>query len=109
MKVRYKVWLDNDGKAFGDGPYEMLEKVERLGSLRRAADEMGMSYAQAWNLLKTLEKRLGFELMVRKAGGTAGGGSTITPEGKKLMEKYIAFRKEAGDSIERLYKKYFND
>lgn len=107
MKVRYKVWLDNDGKAFGDGPYDMLEKIERLGSLRRAAEEMGMSYSQAWNLLKTLEKRLGFELIERKTGGAAGGGSSVTPEGKRLMEKYIAFRREAGKSIERLYEKYF--
>ena len=28
MKIGYKVWLDNNGKAFGDGPYELLSRVE---------------------------------------------------------------------------------
>jgi len=29
MKVTYKVWLDQDGKAFGNGPYELLKRVEK--------------------------------------------------------------------------------
>lgn len=107
MKLRYKVWLDKNGKAFGDGPYDMLEKIDRLGSLRQAADEMGMSYSQAWGLLKRLEKRLGITLIERRTGGISGGGSTVTPEGKNLMEKYAAFRQEAGETLERLYDKHF--
>ncbi len=31
MKIAYKVWLDNNGKAFGDGPYELLRRVEKNG------------------------------------------------------------------------------
>lgn len=65
MKVTYKVWLDNNGKAFGDGPYELLKRVEKTGSLHQATNQMGMSYSKAWRLIRALEERLGFTLLER--------------------------------------------
>jgi hypothetical protein len=29
MKVAYKVWLDNNGKAFGEGPYQLLKMIKK--------------------------------------------------------------------------------
>ena len=29
VKVAYKIWLDNHGKAFGEGPHELLKRVEK--------------------------------------------------------------------------------
>lgn len=109
MRLAFKLWLDNDGKAFGDGPYEMLSKIDQLGSLRKAAGEMGMSYSQAWGLLHTIEKRLGFALLDRKTGGDSGGGSALTPDARKLMKKYAAFRDEAKRLLDELYDKHFAD
>ncbi len=43
MRVAYKVWLDQNGKAFGNGPYELLKKIKKTGSLRKAAGQMNMS------------------------------------------------------------------
>lgn len=108
MKVAYKVWLDHAGKAFGDGPFELLSRVERTKSLHRAADEMGMAYSKAWRLIRTLEERLGFTLLERKAGGPSGGGSQITPEGRELMDRYGRFRKEVKDTMEGIYRRHFS-
>jgi hypothetical protein len=58
VRVGYKVWLDNDGKAFGDGPYELLKRVDETHSLHRAAKEMGMAYSKAWRLIGAMEKML---------------------------------------------------
>jgi len=80
MKMVYKIWLDRGGKAFGDGPYELLRGVKNLNSLHRAAKQMGMAYSKAWGLVRILEKRLGFTLLERTVGGISGGGSRITPE-----------------------------
>ncbi|MBE3113343.1 MAG: LysR family transcriptional regulator, partial [Actinobacteria bacterium] len=64
MKLRYKIWLEKNGeKVFGDGPLDILCRVERTGSLRQAAEEINMSYSLAWNLIKDLEERLGFKLL----------------------------------------------
>ncbi len=89
LKLRYKIWLEkNEEKVFGEGPLDILLRVEMTGSLRQAAEEINMSYSQAWNLIKDLEKRLEFNLLERKVGGERGGGSEITEEARKLMTKY---------------------
>ena len=94
MKVAYKVWLDQDGKAFGEGPYELLKRVEKTDSLHYAARQMGMSYSKAWRLVQAMEERLGFALLERKVGGRSGGGSTVTPMAKKFMDHYERFRQD---------------
>jgi len=107
MKVVYKVWLDNDGKAFGEGPYRLLKLIEKTGSINRAAAEMEMSYRKAWKILKMVEEKLGFELIERKIGGMDGGGSQITEKGKEIMKNYGRFREEVKASLEKLFNKYF--
>lgn len=107
MKVVYKVWLDNKGKAFGEGPYRLLKLIEKTGSMNKAAAEMKMSYRKAWKILKMVEEKLGYELIDRKIGGMDGGGSQITEKGKEIMKNYGSFREEVKTSLERLFNKYF--
>jgi molybdate transport system regulatory protein len=108
MRVVYKVWLDCGGKAFGDGPCDLLRGVEQTGSLHQAAADMSMSYSKAWRLIQTMEKRLGFTLIERKIGGASGGGSKITPEAKRLMSHYTEFREDLELSLNRIYRKHFH-
>ena len=108
MKISYKVWLDHDGKAFGDGPYELLTRVEKTKSLRQAANQMGMAYSKAWRLIRTMEERLGFVLLERKTGGQSGGGSRVTPKATALMRHYGQFRKDVKDAMEKIYRRYFS-
>jgi molybdate transport system regulatory protein len=107
MKVAYKIWLDHHGKAFGEGPYELLKRVEKMNSLHEAAHQMRMSYSKAWKLIRTIEKKLGFSLLDKKIGGLSGGGSQVTPKAKELMKRYEQFEKEARKAIERAYQKHF--
>jgi molybdate transport system regulatory protein len=107
MKVAYKVWLDNNGKAFGEGPYRLLKGVEKTGSLRQAAIDMGMSYRKAWLTLHAAEEKLGFSLLERTIGGPSGGGSQITTAGADIIRNYESFRDEVRNSLEKLYDKYF--
>ena len=108
MKIGFKVWLDNNGKAFGDGPYELLRRVEVTRSLHRAANQMSMSYSKAWRLIQTLEQRLGFALIERKVGGQSGGGSQVTPRGKDLINHYEQFRRDVKKGLEKIYQKHFS-
>jgi molybdate transport system regulatory protein len=107
MKVAYKVWLDNNGKAFGEGPYQLLKGIEKTGSLHQAALSLKMSYRKAWVTLRSMENRLGFALIERKVGGQAGGGSHLTQEGQRLVNHYEAFRGEVREAIESIYRKHF--
>lgn len=110
MKLNYKIWIEKDGeKIFGDGPLDILHRVERTGSLRQAAAEINMSYSQAWNLMKDLEKRLGFDLLKRKVGGEKGGGSEITKEAREIMMKFEIFHERADQNLNSLYRKIFEE
>lgn len=108
MKVAYKVWLDNNGKAFGEGPYKLLKGVEEKGSLHQAAMDMHMSYRKAWLTLGSIEKKLGFPLITRQVGGVSGGGSQITDAGREFMKQYESFRIEVKEELEAIFKKHFD-
>lgn len=108
FELKCKIWLENKGeKVFGDGPWDLLSRVERLGSLRQAAAEINMSYSQAWHLVSILETNLGCPLLEKKAGGSKGGYSVITPEGLRILRAYDHFRREAQNNLEELFKKHF--
>lgn len=105
--LNYKFWLEGKEKIFGDGPCDILARIDRFGSLSRAAEDMNMSYSQAWKLINRMEERLGFKLIEKRVGGRSGGGSVLTEKGRKLMNDFLSFRREIHDHIIRLEEKYF--
>ncbi|MEW8956242.1 winged helix-turn-helix domain-containing protein [Clostridium sp.] len=107
--VKYKIWLDKDGKVFGEGPYKLLMGVKEKGSLSEAAKIYGISYNKAHTLIKNIEKNLGFPLIIRKTGGAHGGGSELTKEAEKLMDRYSKFYCSCEKAIEEIFNSYFHD
>ena len=101
-------FTDDDGnKFFGEGPLRLLRCVERTGSLRAAAIEMEMAYSKATRLLKQAEANLGFPLTTRSTGGRDGGGSVLTPEGKRWLRQYEAYRDACVRANQELYRRFF--
>jgi len=98
---------DNGIKFFGEGPCRLLRCVEKTGSLRSAAMEMEMAYSKASKILKQAETSLGFPLTTRNAGGKDGGGSRLTPEGKRWLRQYEAYRDACVKSNQALYRQFF--
>ena len=107
MKIAYKIWLENDGKAFGEGPYQLLRIIVKKGSLLQAAKSLGMSYQKAWVIIHRSEDRLGFPLLERRIGGIAGGGSQLTEAGHRFLENYGRFRQENEKKLKATFQKYF--
>lgn len=108
FKLNYKIWLEVDGvKVFGDGPCDILLRVERTGSLRQAAAEINMSYSQAWRLIRFLEKRIGFLLLIKKAGGERGGGSMLTGEARELIHSYQSLSISAREALTDVFREHF--
>ena len=96
-------------KMFGPGIALLLRNIERTGSLLKAAESMNMAYSKAWSMIKEIEKHWGFQLTYRDVGGQNGGGSTLTPEGRYLLERYESFAEEVRDKTEESFKKYFSE
>jgi molybdate transport system regulatory protein len=109
VRLLYKIWLDYRGRAFGDGPARLLDGVEECGSLRKAAQELGMSYNKAWRILRAAEERLGFPLLDRSVGGSLGGGSHLTSEAQDLVRRYRAMAADADQALEAVFQRHFAD
>jgi len=90
LKPVLKLWFETGkGYVFGEGAFELLDRIEKYGTIFAAASSMNMSYRQAWGILKKIEKRLGGPLVEAKRGGAHGGGKAIlTPLGQRVLRKY---------------------
>ena len=106
--LRYKLWLSavSGEGIIGEANYKLLRTVEKLGSLKAAADYMGVSYRKAWGDIKMSEELLGYSLTEKTRGGVGGGNSMLTAKAKKLLEAYDALHKKMDNAIEDAYEDF---
>ena len=90
----------------GPGKAELLERIDRTGSIAAAGREMGMSYKRAWQLVEAMNAMFRAPLVVSSRGGAKGGGAVVTEEGQVVLAEFRALEEvaqEAGaDHIARL-------
>jgi len=104
MKPKVKAWIVfPGGTKFGEGRAELLRRIDEEGSLRRAVEEMEMSYRAAWGYLRELEGAAGFAFLERAAGPR--GGTHLTKRGRAFLARYEAFRAEVEDSSARAFRR----
>lgn len=96
VRVRVCVADADKATAFGYGSCELLDGVRRLGSLNRAAKEMGMAYSKAWKSIRATEEQLGFALIERKGAN----GSTLTERGERFLDMYFEMTRSAQRAAE---------
>lgn len=90
MNLSVKLFLEDQGKyILGPGRMELLRSVAELGSLRKAAQKLGMSYRWAWGRLNDVEKALGVSLLAQDPA-TGGKAKTLTVEARELLAWYDA-------------------
>jgi len=109
FKPCYKIWLEKDGGVLGSGFFQLLEQIEKSGTIAAAAESMGMSYRAAWGKIKVAEKQCGIPLVATKVGGDTGGGANLTPEASDLLRKFYRFRQDVEIAIAKIFKRDFID
>ena len=96
------LWIECGSEGFlGPGRVELLQLIEKTGSINKAAAEMGMSYKKAWDMINSLNMQAAKPLVIAHAGGENGGGSVITEDAKTLIEHYIKLRKRFDAFLEK--------
>ncbi len=104
--VRIHIWMESDGKTLlGLGRARLLERVELLGSLKKAAESLGMSYRAAWGKVKDSEKALGFQLLEKSGGNRKGYRLTVF--GKCLADAYRSWFEEVEQNAVALARSKF--
>ena len=108
LGVKTKVWLTlGPFTLFGDGKADLLEAVDRLGSLRSAAKSMGMSYRHAWGWLRELDSAAGFAFLEHTGIGPRTN-LRLTDNGRRFIAAYRRFRKTLNRMIEARFHRVFH-
>lgn len=76
--------------SLGPGKIDLLESIQRTGSLRQAAQALGMSYRRAWLLLDGVNRSFTEPASTASIGGQGGGGVILTPFGLEIIRAYRA-------------------
>ena len=93
FKVNGSLWVEGDGQRFfGPGPVELLESIEKTGSISKAAKGMGMSYKKACDIVSRIYGMAAKPFVVTSVGGEDGGGSAISAEAKEMIALYRGLR-----------------
>ena len=105
---RLRLWIDIDGhNALGPGKIKLLEAIAAGKSLSAASKQLRMSYRQAWRHLRLIEEHTGLTVVEPQRGGRHGGGTSLTPEGRALLEAYYQFRHEVEEHMESACHRHF--
>jgi molybdate transport system regulatory protein len=83
------------GRALGPGKIRLLEAIGATGSISQAGRNLGMSYRRAWLLVADMNNCFRDPVIEAQPGGAHGGGATLTPFGRKLVERYRAIESDA--------------
>lgn len=84
-----RLLLDRAGLPFlGETRVALLEAIAALGSISKAAKQVGLSYKSAWEAVEAMNN-LSPELLVeRSVGGRNGGGTRVTASAERLIRLY---------------------
>ncbi|UYZ63762.1 winged helix-turn-helix domain-containing protein [Hymenobacter weizhouensis] len=89
FRLNGRLWVETDDDRFmGIGRLELLTLIREQGSISKAAQQMGMSYKRAWELVASLNAQAARPLVLTQAGGKRGGGAEVTPEGEALIAEF---------------------
>jgi molybdate transport system regulatory protein len=81
------------GGWLGPGKAELLDAIDRTGSISGAARAMGMSYRRAWQMVDQVKDLFTTPVIEVAAGGTRGGGARLTPFGRTIVRRYRSMEK----------------
>ena len=105
LKLKSSQWIvdENDNAIIGKGRMEILDNIEKTGSINQTAKMMKMSYKAVWSKIKATEKHL--DTLIVHADRKEG--SRLSKEGKELLEKYRLLKKECLSADDKLFRRIF--
>lgn len=97
--VKVHVWFEkNEGVYFGHGRFELLQLIDDLGSLKLAAERMGISYRGAWGKIKKTEEVIGKPLIYKDNNKE---GYKLTEFGKDFVNEFRSYYDDVTDYAAR--------
>ena len=107
LAFRASISLSREEECFSALTADFLEAVAESGSMLGACQIRDISYSKGWKMLKIAEAQLGIQFLERQTGGSKGGFSVLTPEGKAFLEKFRRMETAVQAAAEAAFEKIF--
>lgn len=101
--IALRLQIISEAPFMGPGSAELLRLLEQSNSVRAASLSMGLSYSKAWKIINTLEDATGLQVIIRQKGGSGGGLSYLTEDGKALLRWYDTLEEKCKLSINEIF------
>ena len=92
LKLKAQI-LCGDEPAIGPGKADLLEAIDREGSISAAGRALGMSYRRTWLLVDSMNRCWIDKLVETTPGGGRDKGARITECGKQVLAAYRALER----------------
>lgn len=93
LKLKAQI-VCGDSFAMGPGKADLLEAIDRAGSISAAGRDLGMSYRRAWLLVDEMNRCWAERLVETSAGGGANAGARLTDCGRQVLGLYRTLEAE---------------
>ena len=105
LKLMSRQWIVDENRRIimGEGRRQILENIQRTGSINQAAKVMKMSYKAVWSKIKATETSLNRSIV----HADRRAGSRLTAEGEELLSKYVLLKKRCLESDNRIFERIF--
>jgi molybdate transport system regulatory protein len=90
-----------EGLRIGPGKIDLLEAIDKTGSISAAGRALGMSYRRAWLLVDAMNTMFASPVTTAAAGGAQGGGAHVTDFGRRLIQAYRTIETRASDLVQQ--------
>lgn len=101
-KDRLSIRIDlGSGVRIGPGKVAVLEEIDRSGSISAAGRALAMSYRRTWLLIEEMNLGLGKPVVDTSAGGSGGGGASLTKLGRAVIRQYRAIEAESATAARK--------
>ncbi|HIC86163.1 MAG TPA: LysR family transcriptional regulator [Desulfobacterales bacterium] len=105
LKLRSRIWLvdEKDKIVMGEGRSRIFEIIEQTGSINKTAKLMRMSYKGVWSKIRASEEHFQTKLV----NTHRQKGTRLTPEGKRLLERYKLLKQKCMEREEEIFRQLF--
>ncbi len=104
LKLKMQLLCEAEG-AMGPGKADLLEAIDREGSISAAGRALGMSYRRSWMLVDAMNRCWQAKLVETHLGGGTVRGASLTPLGSEVLEAFRALERKlaahAAPEVER--------
>jgi molybdate transport system regulatory protein len=97
LKIKIQLYC-GDEIAMGPGKADLLDAIEREGSISGAGRAMGMSYRRTWLLVDAMNRCWSGPLVATIAGGGRDKGAHVTALGRSILTHYRSLQSQIGSA-----------